>query len=78
MRRLKNYRWHEPEHQVVYEALEGLQKHGGKRLREYLPAQVARMGFPDLDCAVYFEPPESGMDKLPELLRELKAALRER
>lgn len=75
---LENYRWHEPEHRVVYEALEGVRRHGKRPLREYLPAEAARMGFPDLDWAAYFETPKPAADELPELLRELKAALRER
>jgi hypothetical protein len=76
LRELRNYRWHEPEHRVVYEAIEEVSKHGSRSLRDYLPARAARMGFPDLDWAAYFEPPEPAAVELPELLRELKAALR--
>ncbi len=76
LRELGKYRWHEPEHRVVYEALEEVSRHGGRPSREHLPAQAARMGFPDLDWAAYFEPPEPASAELPELLRELKAALR--
>lgn len=76
LRELGEYRWHEPEHRVVYEALKEVSKHGSRPLREYLPAQAARMGFPDLDWAAYFEPSEPAAAELPELMRELKAALR--
>lgn len=76
LRELGKYRWHEPEHRVVYEALEEVSKQGGRPLRECLPAQAARMGFPDVDWAPYFEPQEPAAAELPELLRELKAALR--
>ncbi len=76
LRELGKYRWHEPEHRVVYEALEEASEHGSRPLREYLPAQAARMGFPDLDWADYFGPPEPAAAELPELPRELKAALR--
>jgi len=75
-RELGNYRWHEPEHRVVYEALEEVSKHGSRPLREYLPAQAARMGFPDLDWAAYFDAPDPAAAELPELMREIKAALR--
>jgi len=76
LRELGEYRWHEPEHRVVYEALEEVSKHGSRPLSEYLPAQAARMGFPDLDWAAYFDSPEPAAADLPELLLELKAALR--
>jgi len=74
---LKNYRWHEPEHRVVYEALAAAPRRGGRRLRESLPAQAARLGFPDVDWAAYFDSPGPDEEELPELLRDLKAALRE-
>lgn len=75
---LENHRWHEPEHRVVYEALERTGRRSGEPLREQLAAEAVRMGFPDVDWAVYFEAPDSAAAGLPELLRELKAAVRER
>lgn len=75
---LENHRWHEPEHRVVYEALEGAGRRSGKPLREQLAAEAVRMGFPDVDWAAYFEAPDSAAADLPELLRELRAAVRER
>jgi hypothetical protein len=75
---LENHRWHEPEHRTVYEALEGAGRCSGKPLREQLSAEAVRMGFPDVDWAAYFEAPDSVAADLPELLRELRAAVRER
>jgi hypothetical protein len=78
LRDLENYRWHEPEHRVVYEALEGAWRGSGEPLREQLSAEAVRMGFPDVDWAAYFEALDPAAADLPELLRELKAAVRER
>ena len=78
LRELENYRWHEPEHRVVYEALKVAVRRNREPLREQLPAEATRMGFPDVDWAAYFEAPDSAAADLPELLRELKAAVRER
>jgi hypothetical protein len=75
---LEDYRWHEPEHRVVYEALKAVGGRSGKPLREQLAAEAVRMGFPDVDWAAYFEAADPATAGLPELLRELKAAVRER
>ena len=78
LRELENYRWHQPEHGVVYESLKGVARRNREPLREKLPAEATRMGFPDVDWASYFEAPDSPAADLPELLCELKAAVRER
>jgi hypothetical protein len=52
--RLLAHRWQDPEHRVVFEALRSLPGRHAAELREQLPAQVTRMGFPDVDWDEYF------------------------
>jgi replicative DNA helicase len=81
LRELESFQWHEPEHQVIYEALEAVLRRGETPARESLATQATRMGFPAIDWATYFKPAESqsagaAARELPRLLRELKAAAR--
>jgi hypothetical protein len=60
---LRSYSWQDPEHRIVYEALTNVRRYEAftavrapenLTLREQLPAQATRMGFPDVDWALYF------------------------
>jgi|HubBroStandDraft_6_1064221.scaffolds.fasta_scaffold16772_5 hypothetical protein len=51
---LHGHRWQHPEHRVVFEALTLLQGRNAAELREQLPAQATRMGFPDVNWDHYF------------------------
>jgi hypothetical protein len=51
---LRTHRWQDPEHRVVFEALTLLPGHHATELREQLPAQATRMGFPDVNWEEYF------------------------
>ena len=51
---LRAHRWQDPEHRVVFEALTLLPGRDATELREQLPAQATRMGFPDIDWDPYF------------------------
>jgi hypothetical protein len=51
---LRAHRWHDPEHRVVFEALTLLPGRQSTELREQLPAQATRMGFPDVNWDHYF------------------------
>lgn len=75
---LANYRWRDPEHQVVYEALGKIRGRDADSLREQLAAQATRMGFPDVDWTAYCERMETTSGELTRLLRELQAAVREK
>jgi hypothetical protein len=74
MRALENYRWHDPEHRVVYEALQAVR--GGARLslREELPAHATRLGFPDVGWQDYFDCAGLGQTDIGVLVKQLKAA----
>jgi hypothetical protein len=51
---LHAHRWQNPEHRVVFEALILLPGRHSAELREQLPAQATRMGFPDVNWEEYF------------------------
>jgi hypothetical protein len=53
---LRVHRWQDPEHRVVFEALTLLPGRQSSELREQLPAQATRMGFPDVNWDHYFAP----------------------
>src|ERR1700733_15935744 len=53
--RLSAYEWKDPEHKVVFDALQAIKSDDPLARRQELPAQVTRMGFPDLDCGKYLD-----------------------
>lgn len=53
--RLRHYAWADPEHRIVFDAIQRSAKATGFSLREYLPAEATRMGFPDVHWDAYFE-----------------------
>ena len=67
---LRGYAWRDEEHRVVFEALARVRSNDAVPLREQLPAHATRMGFPDVEWNLYFEP-NAGQNDLRELLREL-------
>jgi len=75
-RKLAGYVWMEPDHAVVYGALQRIRSRDPKTLRDQLPAEVTRMGFPDLDWDICFASEETSEAKgrLDELIVQLKAA----
>jgi hypothetical protein len=72
---LRTYQWQDPEHRVVFEALISLPGRSMKELREQLPAQATRMGFPDVNWDEYFAARAAG-SPIESLIAELLAASR--
>jgi hypothetical protein len=71
LRRLEKHAFAMPDHEVVFRALTKLAMIKAQRMREALAATVTRMGFPDVDLNLFFEPPASAQENLADLLREL-------
>jgi hypothetical protein len=71
MEALQGYSWRYYEHRVVFGALERVSTRGSLSLREQLPAQAVRMGFPDVDWELYFDCVGAPRD-LEKLVRELR------
>jgi hypothetical protein len=74
MRELSSHVWQDAEHRVVFEAIQRLSSSDPKLLREQLPAQTTRMGFPDVNWENYFMPAEEAEEDFDALVRELLAA----
>ncbi len=72
---LRAHQWRDPEHRVVFEALESLPGRYVKELHEQLPAQATRMGFPDVNWDDYFAPGAAD-SPIESLIAELLAASR--
>ena len=69
---LATYTWRDPDNRIVFEALGRLAPGlGPAQLREELPAQAARMGFPDLNWEIYLRPGEPGDQDLETLVAKL-------
>lgn len=73
IRRLSTRAWESAEHRVVFEAIVRLSGRDSQRLREDLPAQTTRMGFPDVDWDIYFAPEEPPPNDFESLVRDLAA-----
>jgi len=74
MRELSNHLWQDAEHRVVFEAIQRLSSSDPKLLREQLPAQTTRMGFPDVSWENYFSPAPQNERDFEALVHELLAA----
>ncbi|HEY0703185.1 MAG TPA: hypothetical protein VGD60_10490 [Candidatus Acidoferrales bacterium] len=69
---LAGYAWRGSDHRVVFEALRRVGgKVRGDELRRELPAQVTRLGFPDVECDAYFEGNTPGTEEIQALIAEL-------
>ena len=69
---LKTYAWNDPEHRIVFEALCRLAGSlTSLQLREQLPAQATRMGFPDVNWQNYFQAGEIENADIEDLVRRL-------
>jgi hypothetical protein len=73
IRDLLPYRWREPEHATVFEAIRALARRNGAGIiwREELPAQATRMGFPDVDWPNYLGAPDSSEPALDKMIEKL-------
>jgi hypothetical protein len=52
-RALRAYAWRDVEHGLVYQAIQRLAPRDSQLLREQLPAEATRMGFPEIDWQAY-------------------------
>jgi hypothetical protein len=69
---LTTYGWIEAEHRIVYEALSNTPLNGARALREQLPSQATRMGFPDVNWDLFFDGSTMALADLQGLVRQLK------
>jgi hypothetical protein len=69
------YHWRIPEQEVIFQALVQLSGLSGEALRGTLPAQLTRMGFPDIDLTAYFRPLETSDKSDLDRAKQITAAL---
>ena len=75
-RTLRRYRWVGRDHQTIFEALVRLASAPASALRERLPAEATRMGFPDIQWEAYFKEAAVGQetgDTVAELIHKMIA-----
>jgi hypothetical protein len=76
LRDVARHSWVGPDHQAIFEALLRLANISRAGLRHQLPAEAARMGFPDVPWEEYFEPRANECESdrtTAELIAELAA-----
>jgi hypothetical protein len=54
-RKLVQYQWRDPSHQIIFEALSAISSDCAETIRAQLPSRLTRMGFPDLVWEDLFE-----------------------
>jgi len=52
------YRFADPSHQIVFQALAAMHTVEAERIRELLPARVNNLGMPEADLEAFFAPQE--------------------
>ncbi len=71
---LGSYRFQDPTHQIVFEALRQIPNDRPQVLRQQLPARVNNKGFPDLELEIFFQPHGLSASGVLELARALRHA----
>jgi hypothetical protein len=71
-KRLASYRFVEPEHQVVFDALHSLSPGDANTLRERLTVRLNNQGFPDINLVQFFAPSSLPRDAALELVGHLE------
>jgi hypothetical protein len=69
---LQNYRWREPVHQAIFEALLAIPSDSSEIICAELPARLTRMGFPDVDCETLFKGKRLSKREAEGLMVQLK------
>jgi len=70
---LAGYAWLVPEHAIVFQAIRGALRLAHGSIRELLPAQATRNGFPDVEWPEYFARASDEETSLNELANRLIA-----
>lgn len=68
---LKDYRWHEPLHQVIFDVLVAIPTDVPELIRGQLPARLTRKGFPDVEWEDLFKPHSLSKKEAERLMEQL-------
>jgi len=70
-RLLDKYRWQEPLHRVIFEALMSIPTSAPDLIRDQLPSRLTRKGFPDVPWDDLFEPHALSRQEAERLVHQL-------
>lgn len=70
-RALRNYRWREMLHQIVFKTLLEIATDDPAVVRDVLPSRLARKGFPDLPWEEFLKPHSLSKAEAERLIHEL-------
>ena len=71
-RGLAGYRWRDPTHEAIFEAIMSFPSASSQTLREQLPARLTRRGFPDFDFESLFESSGFAAGEFEQLIGKLR------
>jgi hypothetical protein len=70
---LRGYAWKSTLHRAIFQAIEAFPSRDPHLLRQWLPAKLTRMGFPDVEWDELFAPPEMSGEESLALVRQMLA-----
>jgi hypothetical protein len=70
---LRDYQWKSTLHRAVFNAISAFPSDDPEVLRQFLPAKLTRMGFPDVEWEEIFAPPLLSSEEAIALVRQLLA-----
>ena len=68
---LEQYSWSILTHRIIFEGLMSLMTDDPETLRQQLPAQLTRRGFPDVDLELFDSPHKLTKDEAEKLMKKL-------
>jgi hypothetical protein len=69
---LRDYRWREPLHEMVFQALMTIPSGAPSLVRDLLPSRLTRKGFPDLAWEAFFQPHSLTRTEAERLMEQLR------
>jgi hypothetical protein len=69
---LTGYKWRDEEHMVIYGAMHRIGSLPVADRQRELASEATRMGFPDIDCSVYFKGETATSDELAGLIQQIR------
>jgi hypothetical protein len=68
---LRDYRWHNALHQALWNSLCAIPSDDPEILRQLLPAQMTRLGFPDVEWEELFAPHSLAKEDAIDMMRRM-------
>jgi hypothetical protein len=70
---LRDYQWKSTLHRAIYNAIAAFPSDDPEALRQWLPAKLTRMGFPDVEWEEIFAPASLSREEAIAIVRQLLA-----